>query len=44
MVKLNFIPSVCTFIEKQTSFSPLLAICEAGTTVLKIVRAEQIAI
>ena len=41
MVKLNWIPSICCFIEKQTSFSPILCIGD-GSEVLRVVKAEQV--
>ena len=41
IIKLSFIPSVCEFVHKTSSFSPLLAIAEFNTTQITIIKAEQ---
>ena len=40
MAKLGFIPTVCEFVNKVSSFSPLLAIGEQGKPIIRIVNAE----
>ena len=41
ILKLDFVPSVCEFVHKVTSFSPLLAIADANKPMIKIINAEQ---
>lgn len=41
IVKLSFVPTVCEFVHKMTSFSPLLAIGEFNTPSIKIINTEQ---
>ena len=42
MAKLGFIPTVCEFVNKVSSFSPLLAIGEQGQPTIRIINAEQV--
>ena len=42
MAKLDFIPTVCEFVNKVSSFSPILAIGEAGEPTIRIVNAEEV--
>ena len=39
MVKLGFVPTVCEFVHKVSSFSPVLAIGEQGQPVIRLVNA-----
>ena len=41
ILKLSFVPSVCEFVHKITSFSPLLAIAEFNKSTIRILNAEQ---
>lgn len=41
ILKLDFIPSVCEFVHKPTSFSPLLAVADLLTPTIRIVNPEQ---
>ena len=41
MAKLDFIPTVCEFVNKASSFSPILAIGEQDQSIIRLVNAEQ---
>ena len=42
MAKLDFVPSVCEFVDDVSSFSPILAIGEQNEPTIRIVNVEQV--
>ena len=40
MIRLSFIPSMCCFVNKMSAFSALVAIAEANSHVIRVVKPE----
>ena len=42
MAKIDFVPTICEFVDNVSSFSPILAIGEQGEPTIRIVNVEQV--
>ena len=41
MIKVNFVPTLISFVNKQSTFAPILAVCEQNSPTIRLIRAEQ---